>query len=187
MLIAREKRKTNIIEYLLYMYQIEAIVRSFQFDINLIEKAIINNFDQPDSVKLEIRDWYESIIADLSQSSIKTKGHLPELEQLKDDLHHLHQKLLTTIQDQKYLRLYEKAKPVLEELALKSKGERLNHEIDLALHGLFGLLMLRLKKEHVTTVTQEGMEKVSAFLAQLAFYFHENEKGKFNLNKVQEN
>lgn len=187
MLIAREKRKSNIIEYILYMYQIEAIVRSFRLDINLIETAIINNFEQPDTVKFEIKAWYEDIIAQLSSPSLKSKGHLPELEKLKGDLHDLHQKLLTTIQDQKYIRLYEKAKPVLEELALKSKGERINHEIDLAIHGLFGLLMLRLRKEHITTVTQEGMDKVSAFLAHLAFYFHQRERGNFNLSKAQEN
>ena len=36
MLIAAKKKEENIAEYILYMYQIEDIIRSFQFDIERI-------------------------------------------------------------------------------------------------------------------------------------------------------
>jgi len=47
MLISREKRRSNIVEYLLYMYQIEDIIRSFQFDITQIDANVVQRFDQP--------------------------------------------------------------------------------------------------------------------------------------------
>ena len=37
MFIARQKRKENIAEYLLYMWQMEDLVRSFKCDIEAID------------------------------------------------------------------------------------------------------------------------------------------------------
>ena len=41
MYIASQKRKENIAEYLLYMWQIEDLIRANNMDMNLIEKNII--------------------------------------------------------------------------------------------------------------------------------------------------
>ncbi len=47
MLIAREKRKTNIAEYILYMWEIEDLIRANGFDIDKIDRNIIRRFVQP--------------------------------------------------------------------------------------------------------------------------------------------
>ena len=36
MLLAQQKQKENIAEYIIYMYQMEDIVRAFQFDLDKI-------------------------------------------------------------------------------------------------------------------------------------------------------
>ena len=36
-----EKKKSNIIEYVLYLWQVENIIRACQFDVNIIEKNVI--------------------------------------------------------------------------------------------------------------------------------------------------
>ena len=41
MIIASQKKKENIAEYLLYMWQIEDIIRAYGLDIDQIQKHII--------------------------------------------------------------------------------------------------------------------------------------------------
>ena len=36
MIVAKQKRKENIAEYLLYMWQVEDLIRANQFDLSLI-------------------------------------------------------------------------------------------------------------------------------------------------------
>ena len=43
MIIAQQKLKENIAEYVLYMYQIEDVVRAYHFDL----EAIIENYVRP--------------------------------------------------------------------------------------------------------------------------------------------
>ena len=45
MIIASQKKKENIAEYLLYMWQIEDIIRAYGLDIEQIQKHIINSYD----------------------------------------------------------------------------------------------------------------------------------------------
>ena len=63
MLIAREKKKENIAEYILYMWQIEDMIRASNMDLQTIEQNIIAEFDQPVEVKAEMRQWYQDLIA----------------------------------------------------------------------------------------------------------------------------
>ena len=42
MLIAREKRKSNVAEYVLYMWQLEDMLRAMQMDIRLVEQNIVS-------------------------------------------------------------------------------------------------------------------------------------------------
>ena len=62
MIIASQKKKENIAEYLLYMWQIEDIIRAYGLDIDQIQKHIINSYDLPEEQKKSMREWYESLI-----------------------------------------------------------------------------------------------------------------------------
>ena len=57
MIVAKQKRKENIAEYLLYMWQVEDLIRANQFDIDSIRRTVIAQYDQPDDVKEEIAGW----------------------------------------------------------------------------------------------------------------------------------
>ena len=41
MIVAKQKRKENIAEYLLYMWQVEDLIRANQFDIDSIRRNVI--------------------------------------------------------------------------------------------------------------------------------------------------
>ena len=42
MLIARQKKQENIAEYLLYMWQLEDILRSYELDIDKVQQSLID-------------------------------------------------------------------------------------------------------------------------------------------------
>ena len=42
MIIAQKKRKENIVEYMLYMWQVENLIRANNLDMDKIEQTIIS-------------------------------------------------------------------------------------------------------------------------------------------------
>ena len=48
MIIAQEKRKSNIAEFILYMWQVEDLIRSSGFDIDRLEEIVIRKFHAAD-------------------------------------------------------------------------------------------------------------------------------------------
>lgn len=187
MLIARVKREENIIEYLLYMYQIEDIIRSFQFNIGVIDQNVIQQYPQSDQIKQEIKQWYVGLINKMQQQKIERSGHLTELKEVVLRLQELHDQLLVGYQDKQYIELYDAAKPALKELTVKTVGQNLMNQIDVAVHGIYGLLVLRLKQKEVGEETEAAMTKITAFLAYLAAQFRKMEKGELSFAKEREN
>lgn len=178
MLIARVKKDTNIIEYVLYMYQIEDIIRSFQFDLEKIDRAIVQQYDQPEKVKIEIKAWYADLIEKMEIQSIQQNGHLEELNEIVNGLNVLHRSLLTTFQDKEYQKIYEEAANVLNDLKQKTDPALRVNEIAVCINGLYGLLVLRLKKQAIAEGTKVAMEHISKLMAKLAHQYNQMKMGK---------
>ncbi|MFT6166634.1 MAG: hypothetical protein ACJAV5_000628 [Vicingaceae bacterium] len=187
MLISREKRRSNIVEYILYMYQIEDIIRSFNFDISQIDVNVVQRFDQSTAVKLEIKLWYADLIDKMQRQQLQRSGHLRELKGIIVQLQDLHDQLLTTYQDKKYIELYEEARPSLKELTVKSVGQDLINQVDVGIHGVYGYLVLRLKKKEIGEQTQVAITNITSFLAHLASQFHKLEAGELKFPETQKN
>ena len=62
MIIASQKRRENIAEYLLYMWQIEDLIRANGLDINKIKATIIDRYQLTDEQRKQMTEWYESLI-----------------------------------------------------------------------------------------------------------------------------
>ena len=166
MLIASQKRKENIAEYLLYMFQIEDIIRANDFDIGKIEKNIINKFPQPYSVQRDIRNWYSSLILLMDKNNLRETGHLPVIQLLIDKIETYHKHLLNDSGEFSYHQIYLNAKPSIEDL--KSKSDKTKGDIELCLNGLYGLLLLRLAKKNISPETNQAFQFISKFLAVLS-------------------
>lgn len=76
MIIARQKRKENIAEYLLYMWQVEDLIRANNFDMDSIRRTVVDRYDQPGDVKEEIANWYEELIEMMRSEGVMKKGHI---------------------------------------------------------------------------------------------------------------
>ena len=63
MITASAKKRENIAEYLLYMWQIEDLIRANGLDIDKIQENIIDRYaGLRDQQRKEMREWYESLI-----------------------------------------------------------------------------------------------------------------------------
>jgi hypothetical protein len=177
MLIAQQKRKENIAEYLLYMFQIEDLVRAFRFDIEEIDRSLISQYQESYETKREIREWYKSLISMLHENNLEKSGHIPLLTGLMNALNDIHLSLVQNESEREYAEIYSKAKPAIEELRTKS-GDPAKNDVEVSLNGLYGLLMLKIQKKTINPETEKAFESISHMMAHLSQKFHEIEEGK---------
>lgn len=175
MLIAQQKRKENIAEYLIYMWQIEDQIRAFNLDIERVQANIIDKYDQPLPVKQDIRNWYENLILMMQKEGIRENGHLQITKNIISDLYNTHLYLLKSQREVKYQTTFFTAKPDLD--LLKQKALEKN-DIAAAFQFLYGTLLLRLNGKKLTKETTESLKRISAMISLLASRHHKFERGE---------
>jgi len=106
---------------------------------------------------------------------LKETGHLQITRNVIIDLDGLHRLLLNNPEEKEYIAIYHKAAPNIFELSKKLNSEK-ESEIQIMFHGLYGLLLMRMKKREVTDETTAAMSTFSELLALLAKKYHEREK-----------
>lgn len=166
MIIAQKKKKENIAEYLLYMWQIEDLIRANNLDLDKIQATIIDKFEQPEEVRNEIRDWYESLIDMMRREGKQESGHLQLNENVIIDLTDLHIRLIQSGKEPFYVATYYKTLPYIVELRAKA-GDDKKGEIETCFSALYGILMLRLKGQSVGEETMNAIKQISVFLGML--------------------
>lgn len=149
MIIAREKRKTNIAEYILYMWQVEDLLRACSFNPEDIEEKLVKPFNADDKTRAEISDWYNNLSSMMVLEHIQEKGHLQVLINLVNDLNEFHLKMLEVQNDQEYLRLYRTNSTAIADFVSKSESPTIN-EVEACLNALYGFVLLKLKKAEIT-------------------------------------
>ena len=177
MYIAEEKRKNNIAEYLIYMFQVEDSIRSMNFDIEKIETHIIVKYNLSYSDKRDIREWYLSLIGILRENNLLKSGHNPLLRNIMSELNDLHIRLISNPDEGLYQQVYQEAKPVIRELTRRS-GNPEKHEIEICLDGLYGLFLLRLAGKPINPETEKAFGLISKLLSLLSARYKLVEEGK---------
>lgn len=186
MFIARKYRQNNVVEYVLYMWHIEELIRSLNFDLSEIEANVIAPFGLNETAGAKLRNWYADLIDRMTEERLRETGHLEELREMMAELHYLHHSLLTLYQDSHYIELAHKAMPAIEDLRARSNSKFVT-DIDLAMNGLFGVLVLKLKKRQVSPATQEAVSQISQMMGHLAVQFKKMKAGELTLPKILEN
>ena len=173
MIIAEQKRKENIAEYLLYMYQVEDLIRANRLDLDSIESTLISRFEVDYDVKREMREWYKTLITMMRDEQKENAGHLNILETTADQLNEMHHQLLNQGIDNSYKETYARAKPQIEALRMRS-GHSGDSDIQVALNGLYGLLLLKLKKTMITEETTKAFDSIRELVAELSARYMES-------------
>ncbi|MCH5234446.1 MAG: DUF4924 family protein [Muribaculaceae bacterium] len=178
MITASVKKKENIAEYLLYMWQIEDLIRANLLDIDKIQTTIIDQYkDLTDQQRKEMRDWYESLIDMMRREGVVEKGHLQINKNVIIQLDDLHRQLLNDPKFATYSAQFYHTLPIIVELRAKS-GDNKSGEIETCFNALYGILLLRLQGKEISEETSKAVAQVSKFLAVLSMYYkkdYENE------------
>lgn len=176
MLIAREKRNSNIAEYILYMWQVEDMLRALRMDMEAVDRYIVAGFKTDEETGKKIHDWYDNLAAAMKQEKVEVRGHLQVLKNLMNELTELHFFLLHEVHDRQYGQLVTAAAGNLVEFRRKSGVEDSVSDVELAMNALYGSLLLRLRKQEIHPATAAAMESFSKMLAYLAARYKEMEE-----------
>lgn len=179
MLIAQKKRKENISEYLLYMWQVEDLIRANHFDSDEIRRNLVDRYDQPADVKDEIARWYEELADMMRQEGVMERGHIQLNKNVIIALTDLHLRLLKSPKEMIYGSMYYKTLPYIVQLRAKSGGEDIP-EIETCFTAVYGYLVLRMQGKEVSAETLEAIKQISAFLALLAEKYKDDMEGKLD-------
>ncbi len=180
MLLASQLKKNNVSEYLLYMWQVEDIIRAFQFDIEKIKEYVINRFNIKNLAEYEeVVEWYDNLIAMMQMENIQEKGHLQININSLQDLNEFHLILLKSNQIPAYNAKFYHVLPFINQLRQKSLQEI--SDIELCFNFQYGFLLLRMNKQNISEETQKTQEEIAQFMVLLTKYYHEYQQGKWEL------
>lgn len=185
MVIASAKRKENIAEYLLYMWQVEDIIRANGLDIEKIKRNVVDPFGLDVAESHRMVEWYESLIDMMRREGVEKSGHLQLNKNVIVQLVQLHNALLADPRFVEYTRRFYAALPCIVELRAKA-GDEPKGEIETCFNALYGMLMLRLRSKEITPATQDAINKISTFIALLSHYFHLDERDQLFKDDVEE-
>ena len=181
MIVAKQKRKENIAEYLLYMWQVEDLIRANHFDMDAINRTVVAHYNQAEEVKIEISRWYEDLADMMRSEGVMENGHIQLNKNVIIALTDLHLRLLKSSKEMVYGAAYYKTLPYIVQLRAKAGGENLS-ELETCFTAVYGYLILRMKGEKVSAETLEGIKQISSFLAMLAEKYKEDMKGELQLD-----
>lgn len=182
MIIASQKRKDNIAEYLLYMWQIEDLIRANALDIDSINHNIISKYNLSQEQHRQMVEWYESLIDMMRRENVTKTGHLQLNKNVIIQLEDLHNNILKDSRFAEYTAEFYKTLPYIVELRAKAQENKVG-EIETCFTALYGLLLLKLQKRELSMDTTNALKQISHFIAALAHYYKLDSEDKlFNSN-----
>ena len=169
MFIAQGLRKKSIAEYLLYMWQVEDIIRVYGCSLSRIRREYIEQFDYDDEQKEELVDWYGNLVTMMNQEGKREQGHLQINQIVLQDMTELNAQLLNSTKFPFYNAEYYKVLPFIVEL--RNKGDKETGEIETCMNALYGTMLLRLQKKDITPNTEHAIKEISTFIGMLSDYY----------------
>ncbi|MDO4758656.1 MAG: DUF4924 family protein [Rikenellaceae bacterium] len=181
--IAITKRKENIAEYILYLWQLEDILRALQFSPEAIYTTLIAPRKELDEQqKSAFLIWYMDIANLLRQEGKEEKGHLEHTLHLIADLHDLHLRLQNLPLGAHYRTTYARLAPELPKLRAVIGNPGMS-DTELCFRALYATMLYRIKGEGGKKAVTDTLEFISPVIAELAALHGKVERGEEDLFK----
>ena len=177
MRIAQQLKEKNIAEYLIYMWQVEDLIRANDCDLDKLRVNVIDRFPVGERDGLE--RWYGDLVNMMHVEGVTEKGHLQINRNVILNLTDLHARLLSSTKFPFYNAAYFKALPFIVELRHKN-GEKEEPELETCFEALYGILLLRLQKKEISPATAKAMESIAGFISLLASYYEKDREGELD-------
>jgi hypothetical protein len=170
--ISEKKKSENIAEYILYMWQMEDLLRGLDFNIHHVESQVLAGLNEEQ--QKENLAWFKMLAREMDDESVRVSGHHHSSVEVMGKLVFLQNKLLSIGSNEAFTKAYKEAKPVLQEFRSKSEQIPMN-EIETAFTALYGMLTLRISGKEISQETLAGIQKISTYLGQLSKAYHAEE------------
>ena len=177
MFISKQLKDKNIAEYLIYMWQVEDMIRANGCDMEKIKRNIIDAYPLTEEQKAEMTQWYMDLIEMMDREGVKEKGHLQMNKNVITWFTDLHLQLLRSPKFPYYNSAYYKALPYIVELRAKG-ADKEEPALETCFEALYGILLLKLQKKEISEETKKAQEAISTLLAMLSNYYIEDKKGE---------
>lgn len=181
--IAQAKRRENIAEYILYLWQLEDLLRALQFSPEAVYSTLIAPRKELDEQqKSAFLIWYMDIANLLRQEGKEEKGHLEHTLHLIRDLHDLHLQLLKLPLGEHYRTVFARLEPELPSLRTRLGNPGMN-DTELCFRALYAAMLYRIKGDGARSAVTDTIEYVSPVIAELAAMHGRVERGEVDLYK----
>ena len=174
MYIAQQLRKNNIAEYLLYMWQVEDLLRAYECSLSRVRREYIDRFNYTDEQKEEMTDWYGDLIRMMNQEGCREHGHLQINRVVMQQLVELNAQLLSSTKFPFYTSEYYKVLPYI--VGLRKRGNAEEPEIETCFNALYGTMMLRLQKKEISPDTSHAIKEITTFIGMLSDYYKKDKE-----------
>lgn len=181
MFISKQLKQKNVAEYLIYMWQVEDLIRANGCQLERICQNIISHYPSlTDEQREELKQWYEDLIEMMRREGVMQQGHLQINKNVITWLTDLHLQLLASSKFPYYNAAYYKALPFIVELRAKGANKE-EPELETCFEALYGILLLRLQKKEISEETKRAQEAITSLLSMLSTYYIEDKKGELEL------
>ena len=181
MFVQKELREKNIAEYLLYMWQVEDMIRAAGLDSDRLYETVIKSSGRSEADCAEWKQWYDDLIEMMRVEGKTEQGHLQINENVLMLLEDLHTRLLDSHKQPEYRDYYYKALPFIVEFRAKNH-EQQNEELRDCFNMLYGVWLLKVQGKPVSAGTEQAVKAVSAFIGKLAVLYREDKEGTLELD-----
>lgn len=180
MLIALQKRRENIAEYILYLWQVEDLLRAMQFSPEAIYSTLVARVEDADEQQREnIFNWYMQIVELLRKESKESKGHIDHTLHLIADLHNLHLQLMKLPVGEHYRATYARLAAELPRLRTIMDNDEIS-DTELCFRALYAAMLYRIKGGGERAI-EDTLAVISPAIAELAAIYGKVERGEINL------
>jgi len=155
MILSDTKKKEHIVEYILFLWQIEDLIRASKFNPDILEGWAEETAMREDTDPDREKDWIVGLAQSMRLEGKEASGHIAIVSEPLVELAHLHEMLIGALEDLRYKEAFETAQPFLKELSVKQNDEAV-HPVEQLLIGLYGWLILRMKKQLISPESEAG-------------------------------
>lgn len=173
MIVAQKLRKQNISAYIIYMFQVEDIIRAYGLDVDRICNEYLPRFQYTKEQIADQRDWYEGLIRMMQEEGVQESGHVQVVKNTLLLMADRHQELLADPKQPFYNAAYYKALPYIVELRSKGMNKEKN-EIENCVDAIYGATVLKMQGRELSDETKRALQPITHLLEMLSKLFKED-------------
>ena len=173
MLIAEQKRKESISEYIIFMYQTEDLISNYEFNLDDILEYVIKHMTKDENELKELLLWYAGIIEQMQSEDLPLPGkRLSSTQQYVEKLGQLHQS--SFLRSGEYQEIFKNSAGDIDAQIQLANGQ-VEDPIQICLNAVYGKLIINLNGKKLPLEHEVLVEKFGKVIAYLTKEYHKSE------------